>query len=101
MAVGDRVELIHCSDPYTRLEPGARGTVALIDAWGPGISIGTTGTGSVSCPRRTAGARSPMRRTTDMAKGSITKDAKAGTWTVVYDDAPPGARSAGTSWRRP
>ena len=29
-----------------------------------------------------------------MAKGSITKDAKAGTWTVVYDDAPPGALPA-------
>lgn len=31
---GDRIELISCSDPYTRLEPGERGTVALVDALG-------------------------------------------------------------------
>lgn len=29
--VGDRVELVHCTDEYTRLEPGAKGTVRLVD----------------------------------------------------------------------
>jgi Domain of unknown function (DUF4314) len=29
--IGDRVELIHTSDPYTRLTPGTRGTVTFID----------------------------------------------------------------------
>jgi Domain of unknown function (DUF4314) len=28
---GDRIELIHCSDPHTRLRQGDRGTVTLID----------------------------------------------------------------------
>jgi Domain of unknown function (DUF4314) len=28
---GDRIELIHCSDPHTRLRAGDRGTVTLID----------------------------------------------------------------------
>lgn len=27
---GDRVELVHTDDEYTLLEPGARGTVALV-----------------------------------------------------------------------
>lgn len=31
---GERVELIHCNDPYTRLKPGDRGTVLLVDSWG-------------------------------------------------------------------
>ena len=31
---GDRVELVACSDPYTRLQPGERGTVRLIDSMG-------------------------------------------------------------------
>lgn len=33
-AVGDRVKLLHCGDPYTLLQPGTLGTVALIDALG-------------------------------------------------------------------
>lgn len=28
--VGDRVELVHTNDPYTRLRPGVRGTVLRI-----------------------------------------------------------------------
>lgn len=32
--VGDRVELVACDDPYTRLRPGERGTVTLIDSLG-------------------------------------------------------------------
>lgn len=32
--VGDRVELLDCSDPYTKLEPGDEGTVSLIDSLG-------------------------------------------------------------------
>lgn len=31
---GDRIKLISCSDPYTRLERGERGTVALVDSMG-------------------------------------------------------------------
>jgi hypothetical protein len=31
---GDRVELVRCSDPYTRLKPGEQGTVCLVDAMG-------------------------------------------------------------------
>jgi urease beta subunit len=31
---GDRVQLISTTDPYTRLEPGVRGTVRLVDAVG-------------------------------------------------------------------
>jgi hypothetical protein len=33
-AVGDRVELVATSDPYTKLRPGTQGTVAFIDALG-------------------------------------------------------------------
>jgi Domain of unknown function (DUF4314) len=32
--VGDRVELVSTTDPYTALDPGTRGTVTLIDALG-------------------------------------------------------------------
>ena len=32
--VGDRVELVSCSDPWTRLEPGSTGTVRHVDALG-------------------------------------------------------------------
>lgn len=32
--VGDRVELIRCNDQYTRLQPGERGTVRLVDSLG-------------------------------------------------------------------
>lgn len=46
-AVGDRVELIRCSDEWTRLAPGTQGTVRLIDsmgtvhvAWDDGSSLG-------------------------------------------------------------
>lgn len=45
--LGDLVELVSCSDPYTRLEPGARGVVRLVDdvgtvhvAWRDGSSLG-------------------------------------------------------------
>ena len=45
--VGDRVELVSTSDPYTRLQPGARGTVVLVDdvgtvhvKWDEGSSLG-------------------------------------------------------------
>jgi Domain of unknown function (DUF4314) len=31
---GDRVELVHSNDPYTRLKPGERGTVSLVDSLG-------------------------------------------------------------------
>jgi hypothetical protein len=31
---GDRVRLIHCTDPYTQLQPGLEGTVSLVDALG-------------------------------------------------------------------
>ncbi len=31
---GDRVRLVHCDDPYTRLRPGALGTVSFIDDLG-------------------------------------------------------------------
>jgi Domain of unknown function (DUF4314) len=34
IAEGDRVRLVACTDEYTRLEPGALGTVALIDGLG-------------------------------------------------------------------
>lgn len=44
---GDRVQLIRCNDPHTRLEPGARGTVLLVDSmgtvhvkWDSGSSLG-------------------------------------------------------------
>lgn len=32
--VGDRIELIRCNDPYTRLRPGMRGIVMSIDSTG-------------------------------------------------------------------
>lgn len=32
--VGDRVELVACNDPYTRLRPGEQGTVAFVDDTG-------------------------------------------------------------------
>lgn len=31
---GDRVRLVSCSDPYTRLGPGATGTVTFVDSLG-------------------------------------------------------------------
>lgn len=31
---GQRVELISTSDPYTRLRPGTRGTISLVDSLG-------------------------------------------------------------------
>ena len=44
---GDRVVLVHTSDPYTRLRPGTAGTVRRIDArgtvhikWDDGSSLG-------------------------------------------------------------
>jgi hypothetical protein len=33
-SVGDRVEIVRCYDAYTRLRPGTRGTVTLIDDLG-------------------------------------------------------------------
>jgi hypothetical protein len=45
--VGARVELLYCSDPYTRLRPGDRGTVMYVDSlgtvhvsWDNGSSLG-------------------------------------------------------------
>lgn len=45
--VGDRVRLIHCSDPYTRLPNGTVGTIRFIDdlgtvhvSWDDGASLG-------------------------------------------------------------
>jgi hypothetical protein len=32
--VGQRVKLIFCSDPYTRLTAGEQGTVDSVDDWG-------------------------------------------------------------------
>ena len=32
--VGERVRLIYCSDPYTRLQAGEEGTVDSVDDWG-------------------------------------------------------------------
>ncbi len=31
---GDRVELVHCNDPYATIKPGTLGTVTLIDDLG-------------------------------------------------------------------
>lgn len=31
---GDRVELVHTSDPQTRVKPGDRGTVRAVDGFG-------------------------------------------------------------------
>jgi len=46
-AKGDRVRLVSCSDPYTRLRPGDVGTVTFIDdlgtvhvKWDSGASLG-------------------------------------------------------------
>lgn len=46
-AVGRRVQLVRCTDPYTRLEPGEYGTVGFIDAigtvhvkWDNGTNLG-------------------------------------------------------------
>lgn len=46
-AKGDRVELVSCSDPYTRLRSGDRGTVQLVDdvgtvhvKWDSGSTLG-------------------------------------------------------------
>lgn len=33
-AVGQRVRLIRCSDPYTRIQPGTEGEVVFVDALG-------------------------------------------------------------------
>ena len=45
--VGDRVRLVRCNDPYTRLKPGDEGTVSFIDDmgtvfvnWDSGSSLG-------------------------------------------------------------
>ena len=45
--VGDRVRLIACDDPHTRLTPGAEGTVSLVDdlgtlhvTWDDGSNLG-------------------------------------------------------------
>lgn len=45
--VGKRVRLGHCTDPHTRLAPGAEGTVSLVDSlgtvhvkWDDGHSLG-------------------------------------------------------------
>ncbi len=47
VGVGDRVELVHTSDPYTRLTPGTRGAVTFIDdrgtvhvRWDDGSQLG-------------------------------------------------------------
>lgn len=44
---GDRVRLIHCDDPYTRLRPGTEGTVVHVDdggtvhvRWDTGSTLG-------------------------------------------------------------
>ena len=44
---GDRVELIHTSDPYTSLKPGDQGTVQMVDdagtvhvKWDSGSTLG-------------------------------------------------------------
>lgn len=44
---GKRVRLIECTDPHTRLQPGIKGTVALVDdagtlhvTWDSGASLG-------------------------------------------------------------
>ena len=45
--VGRRLELAYCSDPYTQLQPGAKGTVGFVDDlgtlfvdWDSGASLG-------------------------------------------------------------
>lgn len=45
--IGERVELVRCDDPYTRLQPGERGVVRHIDslgtvhvAWDSGARLG-------------------------------------------------------------
>ena len=44
---GDRVELISCDDPWTKLKPGSVGTVIIVDdtgtvhvSWDSGSSLG-------------------------------------------------------------
>ena len=44
---GDRVRLVSCDDPHTRLTPGAEGTVSLVDdlgtlhvTWDDGSNLG-------------------------------------------------------------
>jgi hypothetical protein len=46
-AVGKRVRLVRCDDPWTKLEPGEEGTISFIDDmgtvfvnWDSGSSIG-------------------------------------------------------------
>lgn len=34
MRQGDRIRLIRCTDPYTTLQAGQRGTVTFVDAFG-------------------------------------------------------------------
>lgn len=38
-AVGDRVRLKHCTDPYTRLTPGEQGTVTFVNASSFGVTV--------------------------------------------------------------
>jgi uncharacterized protein DUF4314 len=45
--IGDRVRLVRCDDPHTKLNPGELGTVSFIDAlgtvhvdWDSGSSLG-------------------------------------------------------------
>ena len=45
--IGKRIELVYCSDPYTRLQPGSQGTVDFVDdlgtvfvRWDSGSSLG-------------------------------------------------------------
>lgn len=46
-AKGDRVRLVRCADPFTRLEPGVEGVVTFVDGlgtvhvrWDDGHSLG-------------------------------------------------------------
>ena len=45
--IGKRVELVNCSDPWTKLAPGTQGTVTFVDdvgtvfvSWDDGSSLG-------------------------------------------------------------
>jgi len=45
--IGDRIELVYCSDEYTKLEPGIRGNVTFVDdigtihvKWDNGSTLG-------------------------------------------------------------
>lgn len=49
-AVGTKVELVSCSDPYTMLKPGTRGEVVFVDdtgtvhvKWENGATLGMVG----------------------------------------------------------